>query len=494
VARIAIVGGSVAGLSAAIFLAREGHEVEVFERDVVPDAATPVEAFESWERRGAPQVRHSHAFLARLRHVLLERAPELLDALLAAGAEELRFADLLPPTMEDRRPRPGDDALVMLACRRITFEWVLRRAAGATPGVALRDGADVLGLEARPGTPPRVTGLRLREAAARGREARVAADLVVDASGRRTKLPAWLAALGAPRPAEAAEDCGIFYCSRFYRLRRGATRPQRDTTIGADLGYLKYALFHGDGGIFSITFAASPEDAPLRALLREAPFEAAAAAIPTTQPWRDPDVAEPVTGVHGMAQLRNVRRRYVADGGPLAAGVFAIGDASIHTNPLYGRGCTFAVLHAALLADALRAHPDDPVAAALALESATEREIVPWYDLARSQDRDAAEVAERWRRGEQPDAPAEDAGAAVDPKAFVRGLVRHGLVPALRTDPDVSRAFFRSFNLLDPPGDLLREPQVMLRVLEHYRRRHEREDPVLGPGRAGMLEVLAAAA
>jgi hypothetical protein len=40
----------------------------------------------------------------------------------------------------------------------------------------------------------------------------------------------------------------------------------------------------------------------------------------------------------------------------------------------------------------------------------------------------------------------------------------------------------------------MRDPTVVLRVLEHYGRRHEREDPVLGPGRSGMLEVLAAAA
>jgi hypothetical protein len=52
----------------------------------------------------------------------------------------------------------------------------------------------------------------------------------------------------------------------------------------------------------------------------------------------------------------------------------------------------------------------------------------------------------------------------------------------------------RSFNLLDPPGDLLRDPQVMLRVLEFYRTRGEREDPVLGPGRSAMLELLADAA
>ena len=205
------------------------------------------------------------------------------------------------------------------------------------------------------------------------------------------------------------------------------------------------------------------------------------------------EASEPITGVHGMAGLRNVRRFYVEDGRPLALGVLAIGDAAIHTNPLYGRGCSFAVLYASLLADVLRQHGDDPAAAALALEAAAAREVVPWYQLAVGQDRDAAEVAEGWRRGEAPEEPRED-GGFVNPKSYLRALLRHGLVPALRFDADVSRVFFRSFNLLDAPGDLLRDPRVMLRVLEFYQTRHEREDPVLGPGRTAMLELLADAA
>ena len=162
--RIAIIGGSVAGLSGALFLARAGHEVVVLERDAMPLPATPLEAFESWDRRGAPQVRHSHAFLARLRNLLRDRAPDLLAALLAAGAEELRYADLLPPTMADRAPRPGDDDLVMLACRRLTFEWVLRKLALGEPRIRFRDGAEVVALRSAGAAAgvPRVDGVVVR--------------------------------------------------------------------------------------------------------------------------------------------------------------------------------------------------------------------------------------------------------------------------------------------------------------------------------------------
>ncbi len=494
-ADVAVIGASVAGLGTALALARDGHRVTLLERDATPFPPDPVEAFAHWDRRGAPQVRQSHAFLARLRNLLRDRAPDLLAALLEAGAEELSIAQLLTPEIDDPSPRPGDEDLVLLACRRITFEWVLHRTVLATPGVRLRDGCTVRGLlregEAADGV-PLVRGVHLRDAT--GREETLRADLVVDAGGRRSRLGAWLGAIGAQAPEEESEPCGIFYCSRFYRLRPGADPPQRDAVIGADLGYLKYGIFHGDSGIFSLTFAASPEDAPLRALLRTGPFERAANAIAPTRPWVAPERSEPITDVHGMASLRNTRRRFVREGRPLALGVVAVGDAAIHTNPMYGRGCSFALVHAYLLADALRAHPGDPRALALALDAATEREIVPWYRLAVTQDREATLVARRAREAASTRAePAANAPGVVDPGAYVRDLFQRGLLPALRTDATVLRAFLRAVHLLDPPGELLKRPDVLQRVLASYQDRDQRSVPVLGPDRGGMLQVLAEA-
>ena len=116
----------MAGLGTALALSRAGRQVTLLERDATPLPADPDAAFE-WDRRGAPQVRHSHALLARLRNLLRDRHPDVLEALLEAGATEMRFADNLPVDIVDRDPRPGDEDLVALACRRTTFEWVLRR-------------------------------------------------------------------------------------------------------------------------------------------------------------------------------------------------------------------------------------------------------------------------------------------------------------------------------------------------------------------------------
>lgn len=496
--RALVIGGGVAGLAATHALVREGFQVTVIERDATPLPRTPVDAFERWERRGAPQVLHSHAFLARLRNGLRDRMPDLLARLLEHGAYEIRITDALPETMDDRSPRPGDEDLVLLGCRRTTFEWVLHCAARELPAVTWRDGTTVLGLEVEhdgASAPPRVCGVRARRND--GPEETLRADLVVDASGRRSPVQRWLAEAGIEPLPEESEECGIFYSSRFYRLLPGASEPPREGPIGADLGYMKFAIFAGDSRIFSVTLAASPEDEPLRSVLRPGPFEAAARAIPAIRPWLEDDRSEPITGVHGMAKLRNRRRRFVRDGSPLALGFHVIGDAAICTNPLYGRGCTLAFVHAWLLADALRTHGSDAEAVARALDEGTKREIVPWYRSALLQDREARAVAEAEARSAGAPAAAAGAGAPqpVDPKAFLRSVMREGLLPALRTDATVLRAFLRTFNLLDGPDALMQNGDVMRRILAAWKSRDGRGAPEpLGPGRAEMVRLLETAA
>src|SRR5207247_6821159 len=92
-----VLGGGIAGLAAARLLARHYPRVVVLERDVRTDCGDPESAFGTWQRRGVPPFRHSHAFLARLRLVLLAHLPEVLDRLRALGVRELGLAALAPP-------------------------------------------------------------------------------------------------------------------------------------------------------------------------------------------------------------------------------------------------------------------------------------------------------------------------------------------------------------------------------------------------------------
>lgn len=482
--QIAVVGGGVAGLGAALSLGRAGHRVLVLERDDTPMPADPAAAF-GWDRRGAPQVRHSHAFLARLRNLLRDHHPDVLDALLAAGATEMRFGDDLPPTIVDFRPEPGDDELVMLACRRTTFEWVLRRAVLAEPSVELRTGVAAEGLVADAGSAgrPHVTGLRLHGGGV------VDTDLVVAASGRRGAASDWLEAIGAPPVVEEVEDTGIVYFSRFYRLRDGAEHPPRSGPIGGDLGYLKYGVFVGDNRTFSVTLATPVDDDQLRRLLADpATFEAAARQLVAAEPWLD-GRAEPLgDDVHVMAGLLNRWRDHLPGGEPVATGFVPVGDAVLCTNPLYGRGCSTAFWGAHLLSAAVADHGPDTREIALAYDASLRAEIEPWYRSGVAQDAEARRVAAALLAGVDPD------GDTDDPRTFMRGVFRDGLLPAMRTDAVVLRAFFRSLNLLDAPDAMAKDADVGARVLAVWQQRDQRPpEPALGPRRrADLLDVIAA--
>lgn len=470
-----VVGAGVGGLGSALGLARTGHTVTVLEHDTTPPPSSVDEAF-AWDRRGAPQVRHSHAFLARLRNLLRDRYPDVLEDLLAAGAREMRFADMLPDTILDRSSRAGDEDLVALACRRTTFEWVLRRAVAAEEDVRLLGGVTVEGLDvvAPAGAAPVVSGVRM---SGRGPLRSLAADLVVVAGGRRSPLPDWLGRAGIELD-EQVEDTGIVYFSRFYRLHRGVRPPPRSAPIAGDLGYCKYAVFDGDNDTFSVTLACGVDDADLRRRFgRDDGFERSAAALAATAPWVAAEVSEPITDVHLMAGLVNRRRRFVHRGEPVVLGMHAVGDAHTCTNPLYGRGCSLAMVQAVALTDAVAEHPDDARARSLAYEAVCEREVLPWYRAAVAQDRHAT-------KGE--DGPVEPGAGGDAPD--IRALVRDGLMPAVRTDPHVYRAFVRSFNLLDLPEALMVDPDVVQPVLTAYQDRASRPaEAALGPDRATLL-------
>lgn len=464
--KIVVTGAGVAGLLSALFLARGGHQVVLLERDATPLPADAEQAF-TWNRRGAPQVRHPHAFLARLRNILRDELPEVRDALLEAGSLEVSWSDIAPETLDDRTPLPEDADLTLIACRRTTFEWVLRRAALATERVELRDGVKVERLLAAPATsPPRVTGVRTGDGD-------IDADLVVDAGGRHSQMTALLAAIGVHVP-ETKHDAGMVYLSRFYRLRDGATEPDAQAFNGGTLGYLGYGIFRGDNRTFSVTLAIGTEDKELRALVALPRFDEAAALLPAAAPWLDPALAEPIAEPHAMAGLINRVRDLVLDGRPSVLGFTAVGDALVCTNPLYGRGCSLAAVHARLLASAVREHAGDPEAFALALHGGVQEELVPWYQASVAQD-EASRLA---REG----GPGGD---------FATSIITEGLLPLTRIDAKVSRAFFRALNLLSSPNAVMSDPDLTARVLAHWQTRGSRpQEAPVGPTRAELIEAL----
>ena len=479
-----VVGSGITGLATALVLSQKGLTVTLLERDAEPATDTASEAFTRWRRKGASQVRHSHVFLGRLRNLLRDRHPELLAELLAAGARELKMLEVPPQTMRGLVPEPGDKDLVILGCRRTTLEWVVRRHVLARPGVSLLGGATVTGLLGEAGDPPRVTGVALRE----GETAReLRADLVVDASGRQSQVAKWLAALGARPPHEATEPSGIVYYTRFYKLRPDASEPEPDSSPGAaDYNWIKYAIFPADDRTFSITLAASLVFPEMKILARPEAFEIIARSLPAVARWIDPARAEPIGDpahpVQAMGGLFNRLRRFVDDQGPLATGLFVLGDAAYCTNPLYGRGCAQGFVHAHLLAEALERNGRDLGTVARDVDQGARRDIEPFYRASLVADRDATRKAEgRAPRGLR--------------ARLVAQFFEDGVGVAVRCDPVVFRAFVRMMNMIETPEQAFSHPRVLwhaLRVWLRGKRRNAAYALPPPPDRAAVMAACAA--
>jgi 2-polyprenyl-6-methoxyphenol hydroxylase-like FAD-dependent oxidoreductase len=439
---VVVVGAGIGGLGAALALSRSGHRVTLIERDDTPMPDT-VEAAFDWDRRGAPQVRHSHGFAARLHEILRTRFPDVLEQLTTAGAVEHDLGALLP---EDLRHDMGE--LKVIAARRTTYEWVLRRVTLRSPMVALRVGAAVESLVVRPsaaGALPLVTGVRLAD----GTE--ILGDAVVASTGRRGEITRWLEPCGVEVP-EVVAPTGITYLTRFYRLASGRSLDGGLLLASQQRAGVSYSCVGADNGTFSITVAVETTDAALRRhLLEPAHFEAVCQLLPGIDHMVDPAHATPLTEVHAMGGLINRLRRFLDPAGrPRVLGFHAVGDAHTTTNPLYGRGCSLAMVQAVLLSDAFAAHPTDRVAQAYAYEQVSASEVEPWYHFSVDGDamRNLPEV--------DPD----------DPRFTLRDLMRAGVA-----EPQLLPKTLRVLSLLETPDAVAQDP-VFARTLVRLRVEH----------------------
>jgi flavin-dependent dehydrogenase len=190
-----------------------------------------------------------------------------------------------------------------------------------------------------------------------------------------------------------------------------------------------------------------------------------------------------------MAGLLNRRRGFLDESGaPVVLGLHAVGDAHTCTNPLYGRGCSLALVQAELFADSLKEHGLNHRDRAVAFEGATRDEITPWYRASVAQDRLSADSTAAVNGTA---AAADNTADAATSTAGAREFMRDGLLPAMRTDPVVVRAFLRMFNLLEAPNSLMTNSDVVARVLTVFNdREHRPAELSMGPDRVSLLGVL----
>lgn len=338
--RAVVVGGSVAGLMAAFGAAEAFERVTIVERDELPDGAQP--------RKGVPQGRQPHACLPIGLAMISEFIPDLKEQLVQAGCPVLDEIRDIPYVSSEGWRLRIDGPVESVGFRRPLFEWVIRRNLLALSNIEVRTGS-VVGLEAENGT---VTGVRLQSGET------LAAELVIDASGRGSQAPSWMEELGYEAPEEWHVRAYMGYASQLVRLPDGAL-PEGARGMAA----MPFPGHHTGGILF-------PQDDGLHMMLgvgmmknyppgeREALLDYLDQA-PTPVLGQVARLSEPVSDVATYRVNGNQLRRWdQLERRP--DGFVVTGDAVASFNPIYAQGMSQAAQGGISLRDTLRNTAGDP--------------------------------------------------------------------------------------------------------------------------------------
>jgi 2-polyprenyl-6-methoxyphenol hydroxylase-like FAD-dependent oxidoreductase len=430
--RAVVLGAGIAGLLAARVLADTFAEVTLVDRDLLGPETGP--------RRGTPQAKHLHGLLARGHDVLEGLFPGLTADLIAGGSP---VGDMLGNTrlcFGGHRFQQGHSGLTALCVSRPTLEAAIRRRVLALAPVRVLTGRDVVGLTTSPDH-HQVTGARVIARADGSADERVPGDLVVDATGRGSRLPVWLESLGYAPPPQERVTVGVGYASRHYRLPAGA--------LGDDLVLISAPTpTHPRGGGLSLIEGGACL-VTLMGVLGDHPPTDPATFTRFAADLALPDVravlldAEPEDEPVAFRYPTSMRNRYeLLERFP--DGLVTLGDAVCTLNPIYGQGMTVAALEAAALQHHL----------------ARSRPLQPLGYL-----RDVGRInGAAWALALGADLSFPDVEGRRTP--VTRMLERYvgRLQAGATTDPRLGRAFLRVTSLIDPPQALFR-PSVLARTL-----------------------------
>jgi 2-polyprenyl-6-methoxyphenol hydroxylase-like FAD-dependent oxidoreductase len=433
-----VIGGSMAGLLAARVLSEHFERVTIIERDPLIDDAQP--------RKGVPQGRHVHGLLASGATVLREYFPDLLATLIQDGAVPVSISDLRRYQLGYRVgtvPSPVKGPLQS----RPFLEQHVRAALKDRPNVQILDGCSVTRLRTHD---ERITGVVLQHRSQEQREEELAANLVVDASGRGSRAAQWLISLGYPQVEETSVKIDIGYSSRIYRCPDQLPAAWKALVIlGAPPDDKRAGvLFPIEGGRWIVT---------LMGWLRDYPPDDESGFLDYARSLAQPDLyeaikeAEPITPIVVYKYSAN-RWRHYERLSRLPEGFIVTGDAVCTFNPAYGQGMSVAALEAKTLSTCLRQQQSrkgttPPTSFSQRFQKAIAKKIKPAW---------------MFSTGEDLRYPETEGHRSPGMRLFSWYIRR--IIGLTASEPLVATAFIQVWTLLKPLRSLL-EPRIVWAVV-----------------------------
>jgi 2-polyprenyl-6-methoxyphenol hydroxylase-like FAD-dependent oxidoreductase len=434
-----VAGGSLAGLLAANTLAKYFSRVTLVERDVLPTKS-------GIQRRGVPQGRHLHVLLGNGRQTMEKLMPGLTDGLIANGAVATDLLGGIRYVLEGHRAKQVPIGLPSLLAGRSLIESQVRERVRAIENVTFLEGCEVTGLMLD-GSTGRVVGVRRSPADGSDRPTPpMAADLVIDATGRGARGTAWLLDAGLALPDEDEANIRIVYTTRHFRRHEGDLGSDQAVLITPTADNPRGGAMNAqeDGTWIVTLFGYVGEEAPVDL----DGFKEFAGSLATKDIYDALIHAEPVDD-GALIRFPSSRRRHYEARGAIPEGYLVVGDALASFNPIYGQGMTMTAIESDILNACVGDRNGAPLSGGSGLARDFYARLTPMLDLG-------------WATNAGGDLKYSGVGTRTPEVDQINAFMSQ-VYAAAAQDEEVSSTLIRLINLLEDPGTL-QDPAFVERV------------------------------